>query len=275
MSIISYAQNFEDVILNRVFKGKTDGFFVDVGVWHPEEDSVTKHFYDLGWSGINVEALPEQHELIARERPRDVNLNVAAGTSKKSVKIHRVAKKNNSREVTGLSTTSDEYAATHRANGFVVESVEVPSMKLTEILDRHAGARVIDFLKIDVEGAEADVVSSNDWLRWRPVVVVVEATAPNSQIPTHEAWDPALIEASYSFVYFDGLSRWYVAKEHSSLIKYFQTPPNFFDDFVLHRTHELELKLKQASDRLRDMEQLSGSRRLLLRRLISLTVGRR
>ena len=72
---ISYAQNNEDVILNRVFKNVDKGFYIDVGAQHPEIDSVTKSFYDKGWHGINIEPSREWYELLEEQRKRDVNLD--------------------------------------------------------------------------------------------------------------------------------------------------------------------------------------------------------
>ena len=73
-SIISYAQNGEDIILNRVFMGEKNGFYIDVGAGKPNDDSVTKVFYDLGWRGINIEPHPENFHLLDKERKRDINL---------------------------------------------------------------------------------------------------------------------------------------------------------------------------------------------------------
>src|SRR5215467_10065878 len=80
MAMTSYAQNREDVILARAFRGAA-GFYVDVGAAHPVNHSVTKWFYDLGWSGINIEPQAHFFSLIMRDRPRDINLNVAASDS--------------------------------------------------------------------------------------------------------------------------------------------------------------------------------------------------
>src|ERR1043166_2275289 len=80
-TMISYAQNFEDVMLNRVFRDRTDGFYVDVGAADPVNLSVTKWFYDLGWTGINVEPHPEFFEKLQAERSRDLNLHCGAGAA--------------------------------------------------------------------------------------------------------------------------------------------------------------------------------------------------
>ena len=76
-TFISYAQNFEDVLLNRVFRDKLDGLYIDIGALHPTFDSVTRAFYDRGWSGINIEPIQDFYNAICQERPRDINLNIA------------------------------------------------------------------------------------------------------------------------------------------------------------------------------------------------------
>jgi len=86
--MLTYAQNFEDLMLARLFGEQSLGFYIDIGAWHPTELSVTKHFYDLGWSGINVEPIRKQYELFAAERPRDVNLCIAVTDRKGPLRFH-------------------------------------------------------------------------------------------------------------------------------------------------------------------------------------------
>src|SRR5215831_3973844 len=79
MSFISYAQNFEDVMLWRALKHIDKGFYIDVGANDPDKDSVTKAFYERGWRGINVEPVPQWFERLEKARPRDLNLQLALG----------------------------------------------------------------------------------------------------------------------------------------------------------------------------------------------------
>jgi len=74
-----FAQHGEDRRLAELLAGRRRGFYVDVGAWNPTQDSVTKHFYDRGWRGINVEPHPALHALLVAQRPRDVNLRLALG----------------------------------------------------------------------------------------------------------------------------------------------------------------------------------------------------
>lgn len=142
--MISYAQNFEDVILNRAFGGKTEGFYIDVGAWDPVVDSVTKHFYDLGWSGINIEPAAEAYRALQTERPRDLNLRVALGDRGETRDFYEVAD-------SGLSTLRCDLLSDLPKYGFdhVVRSVEVATLK--HLCQSYVDGP-IDFMKIDVEG---------------------------------------------------------------------------------------------------------------------------
>ncbi len=263
--MISYAQNFEDVMLARAFKEQITGFYIDIGVWDATIDSVTKHFYDKGWSGVNIEPLPDNYQQIAAARPRDINLNVAVSNHHGSLLFHHV-------EGTGLSTSCREYAHTHAEKGFQVSELTVPTKTLKEICANHAASVTIDFLKVDVEGAEADVIKSGDWNTYRPRIVLVEATAPNSPLESFTEWEPVLLEHGYKFVYFDGLNRFYYREEEPHLLDYFRVPPNVFDEFVLYRTMALETKASQLEARLKSAmkkaDKLDRVRRTLFGRIV-------
>lgn len=144
--MISFAQNFEDVMLWRALKAIKKGFYIDVGANDPEVDSVTKAFYDQGWSGINIEPIPQWFDKLVKARPRDINLQLAASSKAGSLSIYEVAN-------TGLSTMVDAIARSHKSKKFSTKVIEVESKTLTEICNLHSKSE-IHFLKIDVEGAE-------------------------------------------------------------------------------------------------------------------------
>ena len=223
---ISYAQNFEDVMLWRALKHIECGFYIDVGANDPDVDSITKAFYDHGWRGINVEPISDWFEKIQEKRPRDINLQLAAGSKKGDLVIYELPD-------TGLSTTDKSTAQRHEEkHGFRNLERTVPVETLTEICHRFHVAP-IHFLKIDVEGAEKDVLLGIDFSVIRPWIVLVESTLPLTQVEAYEQWEPILLDAGYEYVYFDGLSRFYIAQEHSEIKTFFSTPPNIFDGFVL------------------------------------------
>ncbi|HEY4249695.1 MAG TPA: FkbM family methyltransferase, partial [Roseomonas sp.] len=254
MTFVSYAQNFEDVMLWRALKHVAQGFWIDVGAAHPDEYSVTRTFSDQGWRGINIEANPSYAPRIASARPRDVTLAVAAGAGSLPVHFFEVVG-------TGLSTTDHAIAEQHRAAGFEVREHEVPSRRLASICDEFA-PHDIHFLKIDVEGAERDVLAGADFIRHRPWIVLVEATKPLSQEQTHAEWEDLLLAADYRFVWFDGLNRFYIAAERwEELAPAFVVPANVFDDFIraadaehLNRIIDAEMRARQAEARIGQAE---------------------
>lgn len=226
MSFISYAQNFEDVLLWRALKHIEKGFYIDVGAHDPHHDSVTKAFYERGWRGINIEPVSQWFEKITSERLRDINLQVAAGNQTGELLIYEFTD-------TGWSTLCSEIAEKHELESGCQRIERTVLVKtLTEIcIDFHLSP--IHFLKIDVEGAEKQVLEGVDFSIIRPWIVLVESTIPNSQIEDYEGWESILLNANYEFVYFDGLNRFYVAQEHAELKESFRIPPNVFDGFVL------------------------------------------
>jgi len=79
VTFVSYAQNFEDVMLWRALRQVAHGFYIDVGAGHPDESSVTRAFYDRGWRGLNIEPSEHYFQRLAAARPLDTNLQLALG----------------------------------------------------------------------------------------------------------------------------------------------------------------------------------------------------
>lgn len=104
-------------------------------------------------------------------------------------------------------------------------------MTLESVLTAHAPVG-FDLLKVDVEGAEADVLASADLRRWRPRAVVVEATVPLSSAPSHAEWEPSLLDAGYVLCLFDGLNRWYGREDESALCAARSVPANTLDRWI-------------------------------------------
>ena len=238
MTFISYAQNFEDVMLHRALRGVEKGFYVDIGAQDPTNDSVTRAFYDLGWNGINVDPARHWFEKLMQERVHDTNLCVAVSDRAGELKFYDV-------KDTGLSTTNEAYAKRHADDGFEVSEYVVPCVTLDEIC-RQNNVSQIHFLKIDCEGAEAAALRGFSLDSVRPWIIVVEATEPKSEVPAYEDWQDLLLGHGYHFVYADGLNRFYVADEHIELDAAFVHPPNVFDQFRRASEHTL-LQQHQAA----------------------------
>lgn len=245
--MISYAQNFEDVILARVFAQNT-GTFVDVGANDPVVDNVTYHFYERGWRGINLEPQIPLHQRLCAMRPEDVSLAVLAGNCEERLTFYEVETWH------GLSTLDPEIARRHAEAGYHVTPREVQCLRLDTILGQHLHGRAINFLSIDAEGAEAEVLSGLSLQRYRPVVVVIEAMKPLLQ-EDHSAAAAAILHANgYETVYEDGLNRFFLASEHSGLRERFRYPPNVFDGFKRRAEAWAERDLAEARQRLSQLQ---------------------
>ena len=224
VGITSYAQNFEDVMLWRALGRIENGFYIDVGAHDPVVDSVSKAFYEHGWRGLHVEPLPEYAAAIRQDRPDERVVEAVLAAQAGTQNFYHIPKAG------GLSTGSKEFATRHQKDGWEVSEITVLANTLATLFDE-VGSRPIHWLKIDVKGMEADVLRGWGAHPVRPWVVVVEATEPNSQTTTCHLWESFLLDRDYTFVYFDGLNRFYVSGHHPELNPIFAIPPNVFDGF--------------------------------------------
>lgn len=222
--LVSYAQNFEDVMLWRALRDVERGRYVDVGAQSPSQDSVSRLFYERGWRGTHVEPAHGYAEALRAARPDERVVEAALASRAGLVPFYEL-------DGTGLSTCDSAIAESHRALGFEARRREVPAITLDEVLAPFEDADV-HWLKVDVEGSERDVLAG--WSgRVKPWIVVVESTVPLSQQEAFAAWEPLLLRHGYVFAYFDGLNRFYVAPGQESRRDAFAVPPNIFDDFAL------------------------------------------
>ena len=215
-------------MLHRALASVERGFYIDIGAQHPEIDSVSQAFYERGWSGVHVEPVAGYAAMLREARTGDVVIEAAVSNEAGEVTLAVFPE-------TGLSTVVEGVATAHvsEGGGATMREVVVPAITLAMLADE-IGAREVHWLKIDVEGHEKAVLEGWDPSRLRPWICLIEATAPNSMVSNHEAWEHLLLEAEYEHVYSDGLNRFYVASEKAALLRpAFEVPPNVFDEFQL------------------------------------------
>jgi FkbM family methyltransferase len=210
--MLSYAQNNEDLILTVLLGDVKKGFYVDVGANHPHHDSVTKLFYKQGWHGINIEPIASLHEELDKARSRDLNLNVGVALKKGELVLREYGD-----GAHGLSTFSKELIKS-REVPFSYTEHRVMVFPLAHIFEQYH-VESIDFLKVDVEGFEYEVLKSNDWKKWRPKVVVIENTPGK--------WPKLMEKIGYKEVFFDGLNRYYCSNEEVAKL----TPMLFMQEY--------------------------------------------
>ncbi len=251
-NMLSYAQNMEDVLLARLFADRSDGFYIDVGGGHAIADNVTFHHYLAGWRGIVVEPQQALGPLYKRVRPRDILVQAIAGREEGVLDLFEADRFH------GLSTASPEHTAAARAAGISGRMVATQATTLRKLCEMH-GVGAIQFLKIDVEGHEADVLAGSGWDRFRPEVVLVEAIEPLSMADSSHRFEPHLLAQGYRFAFFDNLNRWYVSQEAAdALLPRFPAAPLAWDSVThlgefgaaatdaAHPDHALAVTLQRA-----------------------------
>lgn len=198
--LLSYAQYAEDVILYKYLHHVKNGFYVDVGAAHPVDLSVTKLFYDMGWSGINIEPRSDVIELYNTTRARDVNLAAAASNHQGTATLYLALESS--------SLNQDDA----RRQGFS-DSTIVNMDTLRAFLTKHP-LPAIHFLKIDVENHEKEVLEGMDFSSFRPWIVAIESTLPGAvNVTTHSLWENILFDSGYSLLAQHLINRYYVANE--------------------------------------------------------------
>jgi FkbM family methyltransferase len=194
-AVRSYSQEGEDMILRRIFHEKPVGFYVDVGAHHPRRFSNTYYFYRRGWSGINIDATPGSMRLFRRWRPRDINLEMAIGSEEAELVFFMFNE--------SALNTFDAALARSRDQGLyrIVREQRIPVQSLAAVLEAYLPAhRPIDFLSVDVEGMDLNVLQSHDWERVRPECVLVECFGVNLLDLARESVYQFMCERSYQAV---------------------------------------------------------------------------
>lgn len=148
---------------------KMDGFYVDVGAFHPTLFSNTYFFYLNGWRGLNIEARPGSKRLFDRVRPKDINVELGVWRERATMTYHVIA------EDSPMNSFSRDFLKQIEMLEHVKQEIPVQALPLAEIFERYLPAgQTIDFLDVDVEGHDLEVLESNDWKKFRPKVIVVE-----------------------------------------------------------------------------------------------------
>ena len=170
----SYSQVGEDLLLVGFLGDKWGwdykGFYVDIGAFHPTMYSNTKKFYEVGWHGINVDASREAISLFKKKRKKDINVNVGIGITRGNLDYFQLDNR-------PMSTFSKEFAdaAIARGDASLERIVKIPVITMEELLDTYLPEnRHIDFISIDCEGLDLEILKSNNWDKYRPDFILIE-----------------------------------------------------------------------------------------------------
>lgn len=167
----SHSQFGEDMITRFLTNDRPFGFYVDIGAHHPIAISNTYHFYLKGWRGIVVDAASGTEELFRLLRPRDLALSLCIGTEDGlDVEYFEF-------DQSALNTIDPVVAArtVSEGRGVLKGSRKLSTTRLATCLARHAPRDTsIDFMSVDLEGLDEDILLSHDWAAWCPNIVILE-----------------------------------------------------------------------------------------------------
>ncbi len=174
--LTSYSQEGEDMVLRRFVGDKLNGFYVDIGAHHPKRFSNTYYFYKLGWRGINVDADPLLIKEFDSTRPDDINIACGVGNSNEELTFYVFDEPAIN---TFDSALAQERVAKHGYR--IVREEKIAIKKLDLILNEFLPTgQKIDFMSVDVEGKDLEVLKSNNWLKYRPRFLLVECLDTSS-----------------------------------------------------------------------------------------------
>lgn len=248
MTFVSFAPNFEDILLWRALRDEAPGLYVDVGAADPDIGSITRAFHERGWRGLNVTAVESAVRRLQAQRLGDICVLASLGPVTGETVVYVL-------DGALRATTSPETLDAWRDLGRPLHRHVLPMHTLATLLNEHAQGD-IHFLRIDAEGDELAVLSGAEFSRKRPWIIIVRAVSPVTGFPSHTPWEAILRRFDYDFTWFDGLSRFYVARERlEKLARHFAAPINISDDFLRAADTDVAVRVARAEQKLEMLEQ--------------------
>lgn len=209
MTISSYSQYGEDLILKGLMERdqidlSKKGFYLDVGAHHPTRFSNTKLFYDLGWSGINIEPNEGIKCLFDKTRPRDKTLEIGLGKKCGSQKFFLY----NETALNSLNNRDSELLDTPYSS---TGSKLIEIARMEDIINEICAERLPEpnFLDIDVEGLELEVLEGNNWYKFNFNFILIEQKIKSLELIKDSAVFNFLSDKGYKLLAHNGLTGFY------------------------------------------------------------------
>ena len=164
----SSINNYENIIfLEKYFKNKKKGFYVDVGCFHPIRLSNTMFLHSKGWKGMNIDLSKKSIDLFKIARPKDINLNFGVGSKNETLDYfyNKKAFPNN--------TFNIDFAKNFlKKEEIKKDTIEVKTLRF--MMENYSTEKEIDLLDIDAEGFDLDVLKGMDFERYVIDLIMIE-----------------------------------------------------------------------------------------------------
>jgi FkbM family methyltransferase len=166
---ISYSKEGEDLQLNKLLQNRFDGYFVDIGCWHPIKASNSYFFYLKGFNGICIDPNPELVKLYQTIRPRDKFFNYGIGENIDYLSYYEF-------DESSMNTFDLDFIKNHKLENRILRKSKIEIVTLEFVLEESKIPHdKIDFFDIDVEGFDLNVLKTNNWNKYRPKIVLIES----------------------------------------------------------------------------------------------------
>lgn len=214
----SYSQFGEDIEVLNFFQNKNSGYYVEIGANDGLRGSNTVLLEQNGWKGLLIEANPDLISIAAQLRPNSTIINCAVLASKNIGTIDFYQVKGSPPHLDGLSTIMDTENFIPRiiSYGGEIKKIRVPATTLNDLLVHYKAPSSFEFLSIDVEGAELEVLKGFSIDRFTPRIILIEDNSYGADISIRNY----LQQYGYIRVHRTGVNDWYVqSKDTSFFIK--------------------------------------------------------
>lgn len=162
--------NHEDLLIDYLLSFKKNGFYIDIGANDPNFPGNTKRFYLKGWRGINVEPQKKPYLNLLKYRPNDINLNIAVDVKSGTSALYELPNRNDG---SSLNPIMAKLTSIWNKNSKIIKTT-ARTISLAELFKRYVKNKTVDFVSIDTEGTELAILQSNNWVKHRPKLLIIE-----------------------------------------------------------------------------------------------------
>lgn len=169
---ISFSKSGEDIQLKQLLGANHKGIYVDVGCWDPVKASNSYYFHLRGWKGICIDPNPQMKNLFLLKRPSDIFVNHAIGTDNENLTYYMLED-----QYSSMNTLDFDFIKDNKLEDKIVNKISITTVSLKYVLEKYINENEkIDFLDIDAERFDLNVLKSNDWEKFRPRVILIETS---------------------------------------------------------------------------------------------------
>ena len=197
---IHYGEFGEDILVNRILKNLETGKYVDVGCYHPYKGSLTAQLYKKGWKGINIDLSKSSIDLFNLVRKEDINLNLAVS------------------DFNG-QTSYFENSPINQQNSLIKNNdnqkkIEIDCKNLNLILEENKFEK-FEYLNIDVEGSEQNVINGINLSKYSPILITIENNNLHINDYIESETYKILIKNNYTFISKTGVTNFFLKNEYA------------------------------------------------------------